>query len=73
MRVRIQTSTLSIVTTTVLNRPDPLRDNGRQLDHDMVAKLFDNDQQVEFQCRMILNENDRKYFLLTYTRHPIPY
>ncbi|CAM2719451.1 unnamed protein product [Rotaria socialis] len=24
MRVRIQTSTLSIVTTTVLNRPDPL-------------------------------------------------
>ncbi|CAF4180400.1 unnamed protein product, partial [Rotaria magnacalcarata] len=44
MRVRIQTSTLLIV-------------YGRQLDQDMDTKLFDNDQQVEFQYRMILNEN----------------
>ncbi|CAF1410192.1 unnamed protein product [Rotaria magnacalcarata] len=87
MRVPIQTSTSSIV-TTALNRPDPLREpivqqkfrfvwntlwhgNVQQLDQDMDTKSFDNDKQVEFQSSMILNENDRKCFSLTYTRRTI--
>ncbi|CAF3018794.1 unnamed protein product [Rotaria sp. Silwood2] len=87
IRVPVQTSTSSII-TTALNRPDPLREpivqqkfrfvwntlwhgNVQQLDRDMDTLSFNNDQQVEFQTSMILNENDRKCFSLTYTRRTI--
>ncbi|CAF1083476.1 unnamed protein product [Rotaria sp. Silwood1] len=87
IRVPIQTTTSSII-TTALNRPDPLREaivqqkfrfiwntlwhgNVQQLDRDMDTTSFNNDQQVEFQTSMILNENDRKCFSLTYTRRTI--
>ncbi|CAF1556450.1 unnamed protein product, partial [Adineta ricciae] len=87
IRVPIQTSTSSIITTS-LNRPDPLREpivqqkfrfvwntlwhsNAQQLDQDMDTTSFNNDDQVEFENNMILNENDRKCFSLTYTRRTI--
>ncbi|CAF3588391.1 unnamed protein product, partial [Adineta steineri] len=87
IRAPIQTSTSSIITTS-LNRPDPLREaivqqkfrfvwntlwhgNAQQLDHDMDTTSFNNDEQVDFQSNMILNENDQKCFSLTYTRRTI--
>ncbi|UJR37939.1 hypothetical protein I4U23_030624 [Adineta vaga] len=85
IRLPIQTSTSSIITTS-LNRPDPLRESIVQQKFRFVWNTLwhGNAQQlvkiwtqhhsimmINFQNNMILNENDQKCFSLTYTRRTI--